>query len=110
MKQVDRVTIEWVISEKPEAIGSEWEFYGGGFYSGKNIPKIEVSEVDWDKTKPLQSAHKGSFTDTFHDPDIIDTLEGDLYLLSGKSFRIGLAIDSQEMLNSIVEYMIDKEK
>lgn len=109
MKQTDKIIWEWIVNEKPEAIGSEWSYYGSGFYSG-NVESIKVSEIDWSKTRPLQSEQKSAFTDTFHEPETVDTLEGDLYLLDGMSFRVGLAINSQEMLNSIVDYMIERNK
>ena len=74
---------------------AEFSFYGGGFdvYDTcqrdkdlKILREISRDGVDWKKTQEPRDGNEWAFTDTFHDSEMVATLEGTIVTNKGKKY------------------------
>ena len=104
----DKIMWEWLIETRSDAINAEWSFYGGCYDADPPVREITTHDVEWSAMRPLSDCRETAFDGTFNDATLLSTLQGDLYLLNGEEYRVGLRIETSDVLNEVVEYMHNK--
>jgi len=93
MDKADKFAWKFLIEEGN--VFTDWSYYGGGYEKSEKLTKeclakIKTVGIDWNKTHPIHEESHSSFTDTFHDPEYIATMEGTLYLNDGSKYNWGI--------------------
>ena len=99
----------------------KWSYYGGHYYSDHSLGKTGIDAlrkkvrdigVDWEKTKQPESHQEQAFTDTFNDPDRVETLLGTLVLKDGSTYLMGCVDDHGfgSYVKKLAQLAEDKER
>jgi len=103
----------WMYMVQHGHIGAKWSFYGGcydnpvGADNTNLLANIKRYGVDWDKTQSVRDRYESEFTDTFHDPNNVQVLEGTIYLNNGKHYDIGSTDALPDIMNAMNSYIPD---
>lgn len=69
------------------------------------LKDIKANGINWEKSGEPSDGYRSEFTDTFHDPMNVATLEGTLVTNSGKKYKWGcLFKEPRNVFEIIAEY------